>query len=543
MYWGRFAFGLMGVLFVGGTLVALRFGVSMRAPGRELFQMFTGFGTFYCMFVGAARTCDCLSVEKREGTLGFLFLTDLKGYDIVMGKLVAGLIETTFGLMTMFPLLSVLLLLGGLEFSDVARACLALLNVLWFAGSLGVLISSVSRVQQTASMLAGLLSVLVLYGLPGIQDLINQYWPGHWLVTAIAWANPVTPLKASMFGARPAVFMHFWEAIMVSHAVSWCFIGLASWIIPRTWQERPSKRGRNLSLKERWRQWTYGFGESRLVRRRRLLDASPFLWLNQRNRLLVLWPWVGLVFVTLVIFPLYLLARDSKLIPTALLAVSASWYLIVRLGVAGAASHRLAEERSGGTLELLLSTPMQIADISRGQWLAIKKQFLFPALATMLLIAISFGALIFLPAYFDPANIPKAVVTSLAVEVMFIADIAALGFAGMWYGISAQNPRQASATTFSNILSLPMVALALWTGGVNLLFAYMRWPTPGYWFYLTSWFVLGIANDAVHIIACRWLFKTRIRAIAASRYAPAPETFWAKAGRWLGKLVSNKARA
>ena len=31
-------------------------------------------------------TADCLSEEKREGTLGLLFLTDLRGYDIVVSS-------------------------------------------------------------------------------------------------------------------------------------------------------------------------------------------------------------------------------------------------------------------------------------------------------------------------------------------------------------------------------------------------------------------------------------------------------------------------
>src|ERR1039458_3701925 len=35
---------------------------------------------------GIFLTADCLSEEKREGTLGLLFLTDLRGHDVVLGK-------------------------------------------------------------------------------------------------------------------------------------------------------------------------------------------------------------------------------------------------------------------------------------------------------------------------------------------------------------------------------------------------------------------------------------------------------------------------
>src|SRR5688572_8189033 len=41
----------------------------------------------YAFFLGLGRICDSLSEEKREGTLGLLFLTHLKPSDIVLGKL------------------------------------------------------------------------------------------------------------------------------------------------------------------------------------------------------------------------------------------------------------------------------------------------------------------------------------------------------------------------------------------------------------------------------------------------------------------------
>lgn len=46
--------------------------------GRDLFQGFSTAALFFYVFGGAARTADCLSEEKREGTLGLLFLSDRK---------------------------------------------------------------------------------------------------------------------------------------------------------------------------------------------------------------------------------------------------------------------------------------------------------------------------------------------------------------------------------------------------------------------------------------------------------------------------------
>ena len=54
-----------------------------RSAGPVVFETFSTFILFYCLFVGAAGTADCLSREKREGTLGLLFLTNLNSAEIV----------------------------------------------------------------------------------------------------------------------------------------------------------------------------------------------------------------------------------------------------------------------------------------------------------------------------------------------------------------------------------------------------------------------------------------------------------------------------
>src|SRR6267154_6167731 len=53
----------------------------------------------FCLVAGLVLTADCLSEEKREGTLGLLFLTDLKGYDVVFGKLVATSVHALFAML------------------------------------------------------------------------------------------------------------------------------------------------------------------------------------------------------------------------------------------------------------------------------------------------------------------------------------------------------------------------------------------------------------------------------------------------------------
>src|SRR5512147_53463 len=53
--------------------------------GKNVFLTLTVMAFAFCLFEGARQAADCLSGERREGTLGLLFLTDLRGYDVVLG--------------------------------------------------------------------------------------------------------------------------------------------------------------------------------------------------------------------------------------------------------------------------------------------------------------------------------------------------------------------------------------------------------------------------------------------------------------------------
>ena len=81
---------------------------------RELRLAFLG-----CLFSGVFLTADSLSGEKREGTLGLLFLTDLKGYDVVFGKLIATSLNGFYALLAIFPVLALPLVMGGVTFWEL----------------------------------------------------------------------------------------------------------------------------------------------------------------------------------------------------------------------------------------------------------------------------------------------------------------------------------------------------------------------------------------------------------------------------------------
>src|ERR1041384_4232519 len=89
-YWTRLLFAVVCAGIVGLVLLfawTVRSGTS--GIGSGLFYFLTLLALGFSLLTGVFLTADCLSEEKREGTIGLLFLTDLKGYDVVLGKLVA----------------------------------------------------------------------------------------------------------------------------------------------------------------------------------------------------------------------------------------------------------------------------------------------------------------------------------------------------------------------------------------------------------------------------------------------------------------------
>src|SRR5436190_15785009 len=99
-----------------------------RSIGQPLFVYLTSYAFGLCLLAGVFLTADSLSEEKREGTLGLLFLTDLHGYEVVLGKFMATLLSAFYALLTLLPITGLPLLLGGVTGGEYWRTALALAN-------------------------------------------------------------------------------------------------------------------------------------------------------------------------------------------------------------------------------------------------------------------------------------------------------------------------------------------------------------------------------------------------------------------------------
>lgn len=73
-YWTRWLAAL-GMMVVWLLLFAVNRRVSAAELSKTLFVALGVLALGFCLFAGVFLTADCLSEEKREGTLGLLFLT------------------------------------------------------------------------------------------------------------------------------------------------------------------------------------------------------------------------------------------------------------------------------------------------------------------------------------------------------------------------------------------------------------------------------------------------------------------------------------
>src|SRR6266513_1029463 len=172
-FWLRVTAALIGLLIGGGCIILHAVnGGGTAGFGGLLFGILSWIGIFGALSAGLFFTSDCLSEEKREGTLGLLFLTDLRGYDVIAGKLLVTSLRGCYALFAVFPILAVTVLMGGVEAAHFWKTTLALLNALFCSLAAGLFISALSRDGQRALAGTVFLVLLLVFGGPLVDAIV-----------------------------------------------------------------------------------------------------------------------------------------------------------------------------------------------------------------------------------------------------------------------------------------------------------------------------------------------------------------------------------
>ncbi|MCI0700076.1 MAG: ABC transporter permease subunit [Planctomycetia bacterium] len=393
--------GLLGIL--GITTWQATIGFSRDATlgetasfGLLLFQIVAFVQLLLTLFFAALSAAGAVSQEKDRRTFVLLLITDMRDYEIVLGKLLGALLPIGVQLLVTAPVLALLLLLGGIEPEQVFQAVLVLGASAVAAGSLGGLVALWR--EKTYQALALSVLFLVLYvcltqavGTVGPLFAVSVNWSmvQAWLDPFVAMQTVLEPPSAGWSGIAPA-----YGFVLVM--LLWCAVlnGIGIWGL-RKWN--PS--GEPIMQREGPQDEIVETDESVEAEKRAMAHAAPgelrqvwpnpILWREVRTlaygrRPLLVKFAFGIVLALILYFAVAELNRPGGrpafaaaygLVPVAVLSL---------LLVAAQAVTSITSERDGGALDVLLVTDVSPKEFVFGKILGVLyncKEYLIPPLA------------------------------------------------------------------------------------------------------------------------------------------------------------------
>jgi ABC-type transport system involved in multi-copper enzyme maturation permease subunit len=514
-YWVRFVAAAVAIVIAGWILLLTRDSVQSDQISKSIFIALSIFAFIYCLFAGVRNTADCISEERREGTLGLLFLTDLKPFDVLFGKLAATSLNSLYGLVAMFPVLALPLLLGGMTFDQYSVMLLVLLNTLFLSLAVGLCVSTYVQGERAAMSLTLFMVFFFCFGWSIFGWLlIDQIlgWDGAfekwWSEAVFGWVSPYYTF-ANLLDSLDRVNINesVWHSLGVTHLISWLLIFIAQRNLPRIWQDK-AETVRGLRWKQRWKLWSHGNSAQRLDYRRKLLDESPTYWLGSRNRIKPTIVWAGLGILGLLWLWGYVENPNDWLDEGVSIVTGLILTTVLKVWVSVEASHRFNQDRHSGALELLLSTPLEVSEIIRGQMHALKRQFLWPAVAVL---GIHF---LFILSTKASGGLVTWWLGSMA---MLVADLFAIAYIGMWLGLNHRRATRAGGATLARILMLPWLMII---GFFTFVVVVAKFSGLGRIenLFITVWLMTGFGVSLYFGLRAWNGLHDKLRDLAASRF-------------------------
>ncbi|MDB6037595.1 MAG: hypothetical protein JWM99_1436 [Verrucomicrobiales bacterium] len=524
-------------------MLGMRGGVA----GAKVFGALSTLCLIYTLFAGIVLTSDCVSAEKREGTLGLLFLTALKPRDLVVGNILATSLKAFYGLLAVFPILGISFGMGGVSYDEFGRVCITLISTLVFSLSFSLFISCLSQKHLVATSRAAIAMIFFGAILPvaclGLRRLAPYGTPQQ-LVEILELFSPSFTMQRT--GSSSFVLQRdFWWSLLIINCMSAGLLGLSSFILPHVWKDHVSIGRRWIITKKLPR-----FRISAEFLGSRLRGFNPFYWLASRRSYESMKFLIGSI--ALCVFASFVGRRFlSRLIGGPFPEFGAqvmAWgwavaamYAVLFFKCAALASHRFAEDRKSGALELVLVTPLTVRQILRGQWLALFRQLGGPILAALFLHGLLFWAFLafcgmeqHIPTR-DMWRVLKANLMNMEdirLEIFFLAcvgitilasalilclNLIALGWVGMWVGLRTKRPALATWIALTVVVLPPLPIFAS-----VLVFADSMGFSRNIFYWAPFCMYLGFGLELFHSILligwCRYKLRNRFRTAAADRF-------------------------
>ena len=381
-YWLRVGAGAAGLLVV-----------VYQTHGRNVGDKEMGvvlFGELHLLLMGLIclvvpwMTADCIAREKREGTLGLLFLTPLTAGGIVAGKGLAQALRALTLWVSAAPVLTIPFLIGGVAWEDATAALALEFSALVLCLAAGLLASTLVRARGAAFVLAllfGAVFVSMFFRLTCFCFAAQTAWITEWGVVDAFYRGGIPPdisfgpslMSRSALANALAAVSHVWHLDLWASPIPASLIFIlvlrfAAWRMARSWQDKiPSALQESLLR----RYCTPLFRRRYRRTMQRSLNWNPIAWLQQYSWKARVPKWgLCLAFLLLVVGDLQNLPNSySQLV---------HWTALLTLGgiytFAGVSS--FLEEKRSGALELLLVTPISVNKLIFGRVWGLWERFL-----------------------------------------------------------------------------------------------------------------------------------------------------------------------
>ena len=161
-----------------------------------------------------ALVAGAIADEKRRKTLHYLLASRLSGPEIVLGKLLVRMLYVGVLLGVSFPVMSLLVLLGGIDPMLVLFCGAGLLSTAWFLAALSIWVSTIARRPREA--------LFVTFGLEALWLIVPSV-VRYKVATGVGWVDDALRLGADWVGASNPVY-GVWDmflALMMGGSIAW----------------------------------------------------------------------------------------------------------------------------------------------------------------------------------------------------------------------------------------------------------------------------------------------------------------------------------
>lgn len=412
------------------------------------FRVFALLQLTLSLFFSTLFSASLVAQEKDRRTLILLLMTDLRNYELALGKLLASLLNVGVLLAVSWPVFCFLKLLGGVTWEQILWSQAIVGSATLAAGSWGCLVAFWrEKTFQTiaTSVLGVVLFLLVAHALGAAFDnSMAAISPYDGLIRVL------NPLSVS----RPGIVqVSAWTSVLAQLAIA---VGLSVTTILRLRNWNPSKEVHQSVTESTSAEGSDSEKSAPVIRRQhRTVWSQPVIWREMRTRAYgrrMIWIKLLYVVLTLILAATSWSQSASVSHDSLVLGmVSAPSFALLGIGILSLllsnaqAVTSITNERDGGTLQILLVTDLRPWEFMFGKiggalWNA-REMLILPLLLTVVM-----GISGVIPAL-TAENIVYVGVTYVVLTLFAVA-------LGLHAGLSYENSRQAIAHSLGTMFFL-----------------------------------------------------------------------------------------